>query len=68
MQFNQFPIISYGSFLLPWQPNQEADHHNFSYYKLSLPKLHLYEIRVIKFRVAMTTKQNDHWSKNTYTG
>ena len=25
MQFNQFPIMSMGA-LLPWQPNQEAEH------------------------------------------
>ena len=27
-----FPLYVYGSFLLPWQPSQKADHHNFSYY------------------------------------
>ena len=42
-----FPLYVYGSFLLPWQPNQEADHHNFSYFKLSLPKQHLYKIKVL---------------------
>ena len=35
-----------GAFLLPWQPNQEADHHNFSYFELPLPKQLLYQIRV----------------------
>ena len=42
-----FPLKVYGSFLLPGQPNQEADHHNFSYFGLPLPKQHLYQIRVI---------------------
>ena len=37
----------YWSFLLPWQLKQEADHHNFSYFELPLPKQHLYQIRVI---------------------
>ena len=27
--------------------NQVADHHNFSYFELSLPKQHLYKIRVM---------------------
>ena len=30
-----------------WQPNQEADHHNFSYFELPLSKQLLYQIRVI---------------------
>ena len=47
MQFSHFPLKVYGSFLLPWQPNQEADHQSFSYFELSLPKQHLYKIRVI---------------------
>ena len=29
---------------MPWQPNQEADHHNFSYMYSGLPKQHLYQI------------------------
>ena len=29
--FSHFPK-SYGSFLFTWQPNQEADHHNLSYF------------------------------------
>ena len=32
--------------MLPWQPNQEADHHNFSYFEKPLPKQHLNQIRV----------------------
>ena len=28
-----FPLQVYGRFLLPWQPNKEADHHNFSFFK-----------------------------------
>ena len=40
-----FPLEVYGSFLLPWQPNQEADHRNFSYFGLPLPKQHLYQIK-----------------------
>ena len=28
-----FPLYVYGSFLLPWQPNQEEEHHNFSYFE-----------------------------------
>ena len=28
-----FQLSVYGSFLLPWQPNQEPDHHNFSYFQ-----------------------------------
>ena len=35
----------YGSFLLPWQPNQAAVHPNFSYFELPLPKQYLYQIR-----------------------
>ena len=27
--------------MLPWQPNQVADHHNFSCFELPLPKQHL---------------------------
>ena len=42
-----FPLKAYGSFLLPWQPNQGADHHNLSYFRLPLIKQHLYQIRVI---------------------
>ena len=54
----------------------KADHHTFSYFIVSLPKQHLYKIRLIllqwfwrryylkfpflKFNVAMATKQNDH--------
>ena len=47
IQFNPFPLYVYGSFLMPWQPNHEADHHNFSYFELSLPKQHLIQIRLI---------------------
>ena len=47
MQFNNFLIIRLWEFLLPWQPNQMADHHNFSYFELSLVKQHLYQIRII---------------------
>ena len=28
--------LSFCYFLLPWQPNQEADYHNFSYFELPL--------------------------------
>ena len=42
-----FPLYVYGSFLLLWQPNQEADHHNVNHLELSLPKQHLYKFRVI---------------------
>ena len=35
--------------MLPWQPNQEADHHNFSYFKLPLPKQHLYKLESYYF-------------------
>ena len=47
MQFNHFPIISLyisRSFLLPWQPNQEADRQTFHYLELSLAKQHLCQI------------------------
>ena len=47
MQFNHFHIISLWELLLTWQPNHEADHQNCSYFELSLPKQHLYKIRVI---------------------
>ena len=30
--FNHFPILSQWSFLLSWQPNKEADNHNFSFF------------------------------------
>ena len=33
--------------MLPWQPNQEADQHYFSYFELLSPKQHLHQIRVI---------------------
>ena len=42
-----FPLKVYGSFLLPWQQNQVADHHNFSCFKLPLAKQHLYPIKII---------------------
>ena len=44
VQFYHFPIIVYGSFLLPWQPNQEADHQTFADFELSYTKQHLYQI------------------------
>ena len=47
VQSNRFPIIVYGSFLLPWQPNQEADRQTFGYFELSYAKQHLYQIRVL---------------------
>ena len=74
------PLFVYGSFLLPWQLNQETDHPNFSYFELSLAKQHLNQIRIIllqwfwschliipflKFNVAMASKQNGRWSSNT---
>ena len=31
---------------MPWQLNQEADHHNFSYFKIPLSEQHSYQIRV----------------------
>ena len=43
-QFNHFLLKVYGSFLLPWQPNQEADRQTFSYFELPLAKQHLYQI------------------------
>ena len=33
--------------MLLWQPNQEADHHKYSYFELPSPKQLLYQIRVI---------------------
>ena len=76
MQFNHFPTI--WELSLQWQPNQEADHHNFSSFKLSLPKQHLYKIShtasvvleemsfkknpFLKFNVAKATTQNGHRS------
>ena len=30
--------------MLPWQPNQEADHYNFTYSELALPLQHLHQI------------------------
>ena len=33
--------------LLPWQPNEEADHHNYSYFELPLPKQLLYQIIIL---------------------
>ena len=38
-----------GVFLLPWQPNQEADWQIFSYmyFQLPLPIKNLYQIRVL---------------------
>ena len=44
-----FPLIIYGSFLLPWQPNQEADCQTFHQSELSLAKQHLYQVRVLWF-------------------
>ena len=42
MQFN-----SLWEFVLPWQSNQEADHHNCKYFELSLPEQHLCKNRVM---------------------
>ena len=44
LQFNHFPIISLWEFPVA---NQGAQPHNFSFFELSLPKQHLYKIRVI---------------------
>ena len=45
VQFNHFPIIR--SFLLPWQPNQDADRQKFGYFELSYAMQHLYQIVVL---------------------
>ena len=40
MQFNYFPIISLWDLQLSQQPNQKADHHNFSYFYPAPPTSH----------------------------
>ena len=44
MQKLPYSHYVYGRFLLPWQPNQDADWQTFTYFELSLPKQHLYQI------------------------
>ena len=44
MQFNYFPIISLWELSVAMQQNQKKDHHNISYFELSLPNQHLYKI------------------------
>ena len=71
MQFNHFAIVNLWELSVA-MANQDADHHNFSYFELALPRQNLYKIRVIllqwfwrrchlkksflKFNVAMATK------------
>ena len=43
IQFNPFPFISL------WQSNQEAGHHNFSYFELPLPKQILNKLELYCF-------------------
>ena len=64
MQFNHFPIVSLWELSVAIATkNQEADHHNFSYFELPLPKQHLNQIRII---LLQWFRRNCHLKKSFF--